>query len=82
MSKLLNQQQPLNPNLIAFNGLECTFTESGEWLYKAVPFRAKPITGEQPHYQVVNELEDRYSDLLENRLSEALKDIVRYLKVS
>lgn len=80
-NNLQHNNQP-DLNRIVFNGLECEFTEQGEWLYKAVPFKSKPSLPEQPHYQVINELESKYSDLLEDRLSDALKDIVRYLNVS
>lgn len=82
MNNHQQQNQLLQSNRIAFDGLECEFTEEGEWLYKASPFKSKVAHPEQPHYQVVNELEDRYSKLLENSLTEALKDIVRYLNVS
>ena len=71
-----------DPNQITLEGWQFTYTEQGEWISKAVPFKSKSITSEQPHYRVVNELEERYEKRMENCLAQSLKDIVRYLKVN
>ena len=71
-----------NPNQINLDGWEFTYTEQGEWISKAVPFKSKSITSEQPHYRAVNEIEERYEQSMENCLAQSLKDIVRYLKVN
>lgn len=80
-SQILNNNQPNQK--VVFDGLECELNEEGQWLYKASPFKIhKPNQSEQPHYPVVSDLESKYSDILDERLTEALKDIVRYLNVS
>ena len=69
-------------NKIDLGGWEFTYTQQGEWISKAVPFKHKPAMPEQPHYRVVNELEERYENKMEDCLAQSLKDIVRYLKVN
>lgn len=72
----------INPNQINLNGWEFTYTERGDWISKAVPFsKSKSILPEQPHYKIVNELEERYEKKMERCLAEGLKDIVKYLNV-
>lgn len=73
-----------DPNKISTDFFEFTYNEeSSEWLYKALPIKAIKIAhGEKPHYKVVEELEEHYSNELEQCLANALKDIVRYLNVN
>lgn len=69
-------------NKVILSDWEFEFTEQGEWISKAVPFKHKPVMPEQPHYKVVNELEERYEKGMEIHLAQSLKDIVKYLNVS
>lgn len=67
------------------NGFEYTFTENGEWLYKAIaptPLAKKKIAVEKPAFKVSESIEKRYHQRYDKALIDAVKDVTRYLTKS
>lgn len=68
----------MEANKIVGYGFEYTFTEKGDWLYKALPVRKLQVQ-EKPQIKVCNDIEEAYHKFWGNQLAHIVKDISRYL---
>jgi len=65
------------PNQINLSHFSFTFTEEGEWIYKAVQVPFKKKVQEKPALKVIEEIEEEYLDYFEKMLVASVKEIVK-----